>query len=229
VEDAGGELLRPPRRGRDRLARAFAVAPHRYAAAGRARAPPRWATACRCWCTAPDRPDLFARICGYFDSAGFSIQDAKIHTTRAGFALDTFQVVSRRSRPDRKRSYRDLISLVETQAAQALASDGPLPEPSRGRVSRRVKSFPVTPRVSLRPTSVRSAGCSPSPPATAPACCTPSPGCWPATTSTCSWPRSARWASGSRTPSWSTARRCSSPRRRCSIESELLDAVAPPG
>ena len=29
-----------------------------------------------------DRPDLFARICGYFDSAGFSIQDAKIHTTR---------------------------------------------------------------------------------------------------------------------------------------------------
>jgi [protein-PII] uridylyltransferase len=42
----------------------------------------------------PDQPDLFARICGYFDSAGFSIQDAKIHTTRAGYALDTFQVVS---------------------------------------------------------------------------------------------------------------------------------------
>ncbi|MGE0672933.1 MAG: [protein-PII] uridylyltransferase, partial [Methylibium sp.] len=30
---------------------------------------------------APDRPDLFARICGYFDSAGFNILDAKIHTT----------------------------------------------------------------------------------------------------------------------------------------------------
>jgi [protein-PII] uridylyltransferase len=26
--------------------------------------------------------DLFARICGYFDGAGFSIQDAKVHTTR---------------------------------------------------------------------------------------------------------------------------------------------------
>ena len=47
----------------------------------------------------PDRPDLFARICGYFDSAGFSIQDAKIHTTRAGYALDTFQVVSTRFEP----------------------------------------------------------------------------------------------------------------------------------
>lgn len=99
----------------------------------------------------PDRPDLFARICGYFDSAGFSIQDAKIHTTRAGYALDTFQVVSTRLPDGSASDYRDLISLVETQAAQALASSGPLPEPSRGRVSRRVRSFPVVPRVTLHP------------------------------------------------------------------------------
>ena len=55
--------------------------------------------------------------------------------------------------------YRDLISLVETQLTQALAATGALPEPRRGRVSRRVKSFPVTPRVSrCGPTSARSAG-----------------------------------------------------------------------
>jgi [protein-PII] uridylyltransferase len=101
---------------------------------------------------APDRRDLFARICGYFDSAGFSIQDAKIHTTRAGFALDTFQVVATPGNaPDTPGGYRDLISLVETQATRALASTGPLPDPRSGRVSRRVKSFPVTPRVSLAP------------------------------------------------------------------------------
>jgi [protein-PII] uridylyltransferase len=100
----------------------------------------------------PDRPDLFARICGYFDSAGFSILDAKIHTTRAGFALDTFQVVATQGiAPDAPGGYRDFISLVETQAALALASEGPLPDPRSGRVSRRVKSFPVTPRVSLAP------------------------------------------------------------------------------
>jgi [protein-PII] uridylyltransferase len=107
---------------------------------------------------APDRPDLFARICGYFDNAGFSIQDAKVHTTRAGYALDTFQVVQLASGStphgelaQRDVIYRDLIALVETQATQALASSGPLPEPQRRRVSRRVKSFPVTPRVSLSP------------------------------------------------------------------------------
>jgi [protein-PII] uridylyltransferase len=104
----------------------------------------------------PDRPDLFARICGYFDGAGFSILDAKIHTTRAGFALDTFQVAASQLLPggpagEPDMHYRDLISLVETQAALALASEGPLPEPRSGRVSRRVRSFPVTPRVSLAP------------------------------------------------------------------------------
>ena len=39
-----------------------------------------------------DQPDLFARICGYFDQSGFSILDARIHTSNTGYALDTFQV-----------------------------------------------------------------------------------------------------------------------------------------
>ncbi|MBV8500785.1 MAG: [protein-PII] uridylyltransferase [Paucibacter sp.] len=96
---------------------------------------------------APDQSDLFARICGYFDGAGFNILDAKVHTTDKGYALDTFQVIS----PDREAQQRDLVSLVESQLGQALASQGPLPEPRRGRLSRRVKSFPYTPRVTLRP------------------------------------------------------------------------------
>jgi [protein-PII] uridylyltransferase len=99
----------------------------------------------------PDRADLFARICGYFDSAGFNILDAKVHTTRAGFALDTFQVTSPQLESNEASQYRDLISLVETQLALAVAAEGPLPQPSRGRISRRVKSFPITPRVTLRP------------------------------------------------------------------------------
>ncbi len=96
---------------------------------------------------ASDRQDLFARICGYFDSAGFNILDAKVHTTRSDFALDTFQIIS----PDHDQQHRDLVSLVETQLTQALASTDPLPEQRRGRLSRRVKSFPFTPRITLRP------------------------------------------------------------------------------
>jgi [protein-PII] uridylyltransferase len=100
---------------------------------------------------APDVPDLFARICGYFDNAGFSVLDAKVHTSRTGFGLDTFQLVHPQIDEGDQSAYRDLISLVETQLLGALAAAGPLPEPRRGRVSRRVKSFPITPRVTLRP------------------------------------------------------------------------------
>ncbi len=95
----------------------------------------------------PDQPDLFARICGYFDQHGFSILDARIHTARDGHALDTFQLVTS-ALPE---EYREVTSMLENNLALAVASTGPLPPPGKGRVSRRVKSFPITPRVSLRP------------------------------------------------------------------------------
>jgi [protein-PII] uridylyltransferase len=95
----------------------------------------------------PDQPDLFARICGYFDQSSFSILDAKVHTATNGYALDTFQVVTAFT----PEHYRDLISMVETGLAKTLNEAGPLPAPSKGRVSRRVRSFPIKPRISLLP------------------------------------------------------------------------------
>ena len=95
-----------------------------------------------------DQSDLFARICGYFDQAGFSILDARVHTTKNGYALDTFQVVSSTDMDDH---YRELTNMLENGLSKAIALAGPLPPPSRGRVSRRVKSFPIAPRVTLRP------------------------------------------------------------------------------
>ena len=95
----------------------------------------------------PDQPDLFARICGYFDQAGFSILDARIHTTGDRRALDTFQVVSSML----EGHDRELIHMVESELQHTLEAAGPLPPPSRGRISRRVKSFPITPRVHLAP------------------------------------------------------------------------------
>ncbi len=95
----------------------------------------------------PDQPDLFARICGYFDKGDFSILDARIHTANNGYALDTFQVIAS-SLPDH---YQELTSMVESELSRAISMSTPLPPPSRGRVSRRVKSFPIAPRVTLRP------------------------------------------------------------------------------
>lgn len=99
---------------------------------------------------APDQADLFARICGYFDSHNFSILDAKIHTTRNKYALDTFLV----EQPSLAEHYRELISQVEAELPKSLEVLSPLPLPNqvhKGRVSRRVKSFPINPRVELKP------------------------------------------------------------------------------
>jgi [protein-PII] uridylyltransferase len=94
-----------------------------------------------------DREGLFARICGYFERAGFSIAEAKIHTTRNGYALDTFQVLGEGREPH----YRDMIGLIEHELAAELKSDAPLAAPRGGRVSRRVRHFPISPAVDIRP------------------------------------------------------------------------------
>jgi len=95
----------------------------------------------------PDQRDLFARICGYFGSVGFSIVDAKIYTTRHGYALDTFQVMDLGS----AAHPRDMISQIEGELASRLANQVPLPQPVQGRVSRRVKHFPIAPEVHTVP------------------------------------------------------------------------------
>src|SRR5207244_9843907 len=40
-----------------------------------------------------DREGLFARICRYFDRAGYNIAEAKINTTRSGYAPNPFVVM----------------------------------------------------------------------------------------------------------------------------------------
>jgi [protein-PII] uridylyltransferase len=95
----------------------------------------------------PDLPDLFARICGYFEHRGFSILDARVHTAFNHYALDTFQVTAQ-AMPE---LYHELASMVEAELVRAILQTGPLPAPGKGRVSRRVRSFPITPRVSLQP------------------------------------------------------------------------------
>ena len=97
-----------------------------------------------------DQSDLFSRICAYFERHGFSIWDARIHTTRHGYALDTFQI-SGSNLVDEGGSYRDLIQLVEYELTAALQNTDALPPPSMGRLSRQSRTFPIQARVHVIP------------------------------------------------------------------------------
>jgi [protein-PII] uridylyltransferase len=95
----------------------------------------------------PDQKELFSRICSFFESISFDIFEAKIHTTRHGYALDSFQV---QDASNRQIGYRDLISYVEYELTERLAHQGPLPPLTRPRLSRQLRHFPITPQVNIQ-------------------------------------------------------------------------------
>ncbi|MVW79953.1 [protein-PII] uridylyltransferase [Bordetella sp. 02P26C-1] len=98
--------------------------------------------------------DLVVAICAYFDAKSLGIQDARIHTTRHGWALDSFIVLP----PEGASDLRAQATLVEHELTQRLKQlqDGvPLDEiyavaPMR-RQSRLSKAFPVLPQAELQP------------------------------------------------------------------------------
>ncbi len=95
---------------------------------------------------AQDRPWLFARICNFFAHMSYNIMEAKVHTTRHGYALDSFQVMDANNS---KTVYRDVMNYIEYELAQQLASEAPPAAPHAGRVSRQLKHFPIEPQVGI--------------------------------------------------------------------------------
>lgn len=96
---------------------------------------------------APDQPDLFLHLCGYFASIGYSIMDAKIHTTKHGYALDSFNLLDASNRDmDRETS-----TIIEHDLLEVLLGKTRPSTPPMGRISRQVRSFPIAPVVLLEP------------------------------------------------------------------------------
>ena len=96
----------------------------------------------------PDQKELFARICSFFEHISYDIFEAKIYTTRHGYALDSFQVQD----PDNRRpQYRDVIGLIEHDLAERLRQKAPLPPLVKPRLSRQLRHFPISPEVHIQP------------------------------------------------------------------------------
>jgi [protein-PII] uridylyltransferase len=96
----------------------------------------------------PDQKELFARICSFFESINYDIHEAKVYTTRHGYALDTFEVQD----PDNGRPrYRDIMSYIEYELAQRLLHRTPLPALPNPRLSRQLRHFPISPEVNIQP------------------------------------------------------------------------------
>jgi len=93
-----------------------------------------------------DQPDLFVRIVAFFARSGYSIVDAKIHTTSHGYALDSFVLLD----VAEQHSDREMISYIEHELTDRLYRQTPPEAPSAGRLSRQVRNFPVKPEASIQ-------------------------------------------------------------------------------
>ncbi|MEO8410152.1 MAG: [protein-PII] uridylyltransferase, partial [Propionivibrio sp.] len=94
-----------------------------------------------------DQRDLFARMVGFFSRSGYNIMDAKIHTTRHGYALDTFMLLDVSGRD----SDRDMIQYIEHELTDRLTRCAKPEAPPSARISRQVTHFPIQPTVTIQP------------------------------------------------------------------------------
>ncbi|HRH15527.1 MAG TPA: ACT domain-containing protein, partial [Azonexus sp.] len=94
-----------------------------------------------------DQPDLFVRIVAFFARSGYSIVDAKIHTTSHGYALDSFVLLD----VAEQHNDREMISYIEHELTDRLYRQTPPEAPSAGRLSRQVRNFPIKPEASIEP------------------------------------------------------------------------------
>ena len=96
----------------------------------------------------PDQRGLFARICNFFARMNYTIAEAKIHTTRHGYALDSFQIMEAARGGT---AYRDIMTYIEFELAQQIAQAKPIVLAASGRVSRQLKHFPISTEAEIKP------------------------------------------------------------------------------
>lgn len=99
-----------------------------------------------------DRHDLFARICAYFDRAGWGVWQARIHTTAQARALDSFELAPSSPWLDADGHLRPgAATAIERELPRAITATATLPPPRLQRPSRRARSFPAAARASFSP------------------------------------------------------------------------------
>lgn len=93
-----------------------------------------------------DRAELFARTMSVFARLNFSVLDARVHTSKTGYALDTLTVIN----PDSAGvAYRDITQLLEHALIEALTDPKPLKAPALGKASRQQRHFPIAPVIEI--------------------------------------------------------------------------------
>ena len=94
-----------------------------------------------------NEPLVFARICGFFENTEFTVVEAKVFTTANHRYLNTFEVLANHHV---SLDQNDVTQHIERELPIALQKKS-LSKSIQGRVSRRLKYFPIKPEIDIRP------------------------------------------------------------------------------
>ena len=97
----------------------------------------------------PDAPDIFARLCSFFQQHNWSIFDAQVYTSARGYALDTFQILLPEISEVEALNVA-FIQQLKLELMHTLDKKNPLRSPSLGRLTARSRNFPITPVFNLQ-------------------------------------------------------------------------------
>ncbi len=93
-----------------------------------------------------DRAELFARTMNVLARLNFSVLDARVHTSKTGYAIDTFTVVNPSSA---SLAYRDVRQLLEHAITEALTQTSLLTTTQLGKATRQQRHFPIAPTIEI--------------------------------------------------------------------------------
>ncbi|MFP5350120.1 MAG: [protein-PII] uridylyltransferase [Gammaproteobacteria bacterium] len=94
----------------------------------------------------PDRPDLFVLMTSGLDRLNLSIMDARIHTTRSGFALDTYVVLDHAGQPIQEPQ---ALAQLRTAMRDHMSNPRPGRDPRQTHLPRQLKHFPIATSVNF--------------------------------------------------------------------------------
>ncbi len=95
----------------------------------------------------PNQSALFLKLASTFERLQFNIVEARLHTSKINYVLDSFVVLDEDLATS---SYRDLINFIEYELQETIINSSSVTNNLKPRLNRQLRHFPIAPEISIK-------------------------------------------------------------------------------